>query len=62
MKRINFNIQEETYKEFKKIFPYRGETTAFLCRCIEAAVIAKRRRLSKDEVEFTIERIKEEIE
>lgn len=60
-KRINFNVPEETFNSFKEIFPYRGEITAFLCRCIEAAVISNKRKLSSDEIEFTIQRVREEI-
>jgi len=39
--RINFNVEPELRREFQKVFPFRGETTAFFTRCMEMAVLCK---------------------
>ncbi len=33
--RITIRIEKDLLTEFKKIFPYRGELTGFLTRCME---------------------------
>lgn len=36
--RITIRIDKDLLAEFKKIFPYRGEMTAFILRCMEGIV------------------------
>ena len=60
-KRVNFNTPIEKWEEFKKVFPYNGEVTAFFNRCIETAILTRKRKLSDDEVDFTVKRVKEEV-
>jgi hypothetical protein len=38
LKQIHFRIEEDLWVEFKKLFPYKGEPSAFLKRCIIAAI------------------------
>lgn len=38
LKQIHFRIEEDLWLEFKALFPYKGEPSAFLKRCIIAAV------------------------
>lgn len=33
--RITIRIEKDLLTEFRKIFPYRGELTGFLTRCLE---------------------------
>lgn len=33
--RITIRIEKDLLAEFKKIFPYRGELTAFILRCMQ---------------------------
>lgn len=39
--RITIRIEKDSLLEFRKVFPYRGELTGFLTRCIEEVVNCK---------------------
>lgn len=58
-KSIHFWTSRQLWREFKQMFPYRGEPSAFFNRCMEAAVKARRRRLSEEAVQEAAQKAKE---
>ncbi len=53
-KRVHFLIDPLLWLEFKKLYPYKGQPTAFFNECVRA-VVEKKRRLSREELTVEME-------
>ncbi len=61
IKRLNFNIPLNLHKRFKEIFPYRGELTAFLNRCMESAVATQVSEETLKQIDELMEQAREDV-
>jgi hypothetical protein len=50
LKQVHFRIEQELWEEFKKIFPYKGEPSAFFKRCVIAAITHRGEEVEPSEV------------
>lgn len=48
MKQVHFRIEQSLWNEFLKIFPYKGEPSAFFKRCIISAITHNKQREEVD--------------
>ena len=49
-KRVHFRCPISLWKQFEKIYPYKGEPTAFFNRCVQQVVMQQKRKLSKEDI------------
>ena len=62
MKRINILLPKPLYEAWRKIFPYRGELTAFVRRCMEFSIREGRPPISsKEEIREIREGVRKEV-
>jgi hypothetical protein len=59
MKQVHFRIEEELWEEFAKIFPFKGEPSAFFKRCVIAAVGFNKKKLNGNMVSSIIKEVDE---
>lgn len=59
-KKLSINIPTELHDRFLELFPYRGELTAFVNRCMEAAVESQNTRSAIESVDDIVEAVKRE--
>jgi hypothetical protein len=60
-KRVHFACPIKLWQEFRRIYPYKGEPTAFFNRCIEQVVKQQQRKVSDMSMNKLVDELDEEV-